>query len=118
LNTVYHLQSSRTVVALIKANSLQDAIKIANNIEYGLSSSIFTQNINNAETAARDLQAGLVYVNTSTIGAEIQTPFGGLKGTGNAHREAGGHGGAIETYTELKIISVDYSGKIQKAQID
>jgi aldehyde dehydrogenase (NAD+) len=106
------------VVALIKANSLQDAIKIANNIEYGLSSSIFTQNINNAETAARDLQAGLVYVNTSTIGAEIQTPFGGLKGTGNAHREAGGHGGAIETYTELKIISVDYSGKIQKAQID
>ncbi|MBW3012611.1 aldehyde dehydrogenase family protein, partial [Candidatus Woesearchaeota archaeon] len=106
------------VVALIKADSLQDAIKKANSIKYGLSSSIFTQNINNAETAARDLQAGLVYINTSTIGAEIQTPFGGLKGTGNGHREAGGYGGAIETYTELKVISTDYSGKIQKAQID
>jgi aldehyde dehydrogenase (NAD+) len=106
------------VVALIKADNLQDAIKKANSIKYGLSSSIFTQSINNAEIAARDLQAGLVYINTSTIGAEIQTPFGGLKGTGNGHREAGGYGGAIETYTEMKVISTDYSGKIQKAQID
>ncbi|HMR01631.1 MAG TPA: aldehyde dehydrogenase, partial [Candidatus Gracilibacteria bacterium] len=57
-----------------------------------------------------------VYINTSTIGAEIQTPFGGLKNTGNGHRDAGGDGGAIETYTEMKVISVDYSGSIQKAQ--
>ncbi|MBD3259004.1 aldehyde dehydrogenase family protein [Candidatus Woesearchaeota archaeon] len=106
------------VVALIKADNLNDAIKKANNIKYGLSSAIFTQDINNAEIAARDLRAGLVYINTSTIGAEIQTPFGGLKGTGNGHREAGGYGGAIETYTELKVISTDFSGKLQKAQMD
>ncbi len=106
------------VVALIKAKDFNDAVRIANGVEYGLSASIFTKDIHNAEIASRDLEVGLVYVNSSTIGAEIQTPFGGLKGTGNGHREAGGRGGAIDTYTEVKVISVDYSGKLQKAQID
>ncbi len=106
------------VVALIKVKNLKHAIDVANNAEYGLSSSIFTSSIINAEIASRELQTGLVYINTSTIGAEIQTPFGGLKNSGNGHREAGGRGGAIDTYTNVKVISSDFSGKIQKAQID
>ena len=106
------------VVALIKIKSLKHAIDVANNVEYGLSSSIFTSSIHNAEIASRELQTGLVYINTSTIGAEIQTPFGGLKNSGNGHREAGGRGGAIDTYTNIKVISSDFSGKLQKAQID
>jgi len=106
------------VVSLTKADNFEEAIEYANSTGYGLSSSIFTSSINLAEKAARSLQSGLVYINTSTIGAEIQTPFGGIKNTGNGHRDAGGKGGAIDTFSEMKVISVDYSGKIQKAQID
>ncbi len=104
------------VVVLLKAKNFDDAIAIANRVEYGLSASIFTQDINKAHRAADLLQTGIVYINTSTIGAEIQVPFGGIKNTGNGHREAGGLGGALETYTELKVINVDFSGSIQKAQ--
>jgi aldehyde dehydrogenase (NAD+) len=104
------------VTALTKAKNFKQAIEYANKVEYGLSSSIFTKNINYAEKAAKLLETGLVYINTSTIGAEIQTPFGGVKNTGNGHRDAGGKGGAIDTFTEMKVISVDYSGSIQKAQ--
>lgn len=104
------------VTALTTAKDFNQALEYANNVKYGLSASIFTTNVNYAEKAAEKLQTGLVYVNTSTIGAEIQTPFGGWKNTGNGHRDAGGAGGAIETYTEMKVISVDYSGSIQKAQ--
>jgi aldehyde dehydrogenase (NAD+) len=104
------------VTALTKAKNFKQAIEYANKVDYGLSSSIFTKNLNYAEKAAEILETGLVYINTSTIGAEIQTPFGGLKNTGNGHRDAGGKGGAIDTFTEMKVISVDYSGSIQKAQ--
>ncbi|MBS3127988.1 aldehyde dehydrogenase family protein [Candidatus Woesearchaeota archaeon] len=104
------------VVAVLKANDLNEAITIANDVQYGLSSAIFTKDLRNAHLAARELQTGIVYINASTIGAEIHTPFGGIKNTGNGHREAGGQGGALETYTEIKVINVDYSGKIQKAQ--
>ncbi len=115
---IAHEEIFGPVVALIKVKSLKQAIDVANNVEYGLSSSIFTSSIHNAEIASRELQTGLVYINTSTIGAEVHTPFGGLKNSGNGHREAGGRGGAIETYTNVKVISSDYSGKMQKAQID
>ncbi len=104
------------VVSLMKAKNFDQAIEWANSVDYGLSASIFTKNINNAHTASRDLETGLIYINTSTIGAEIQTPFGGVKSTGNGHREAGGMGGAIDTYSEMKVVSTDYSGHIQKAQ--
>jgi alpha-ketoglutaric semialdehyde dehydrogenase len=104
------------VVAMIKAKHFEDAIAVANNVEYGLSSAIFTQDVNLAHRAADMLETGLVYINSATIGAEIQTPFGGVKGTGNGHREAGGVGGALETYTEMKVINTDYSGSLQKAQ--
>jgi aldehyde dehydrogenase (NAD+) len=104
------------VVAMIPFSSLDAAIEIANNVKYGLSASIYTRNVNQAYSAMRDLQTGIVYVNAPTIGAEIQLPFGGTKGTGNGHREAGT--AAIEFYSEWKTLYVDYSDKLQRAQID
>jgi alpha-ketoglutaric semialdehyde dehydrogenase len=102
--------------ALIRATDVDEAIRIANGIEYGLSSSIFTRDVNRAFRAMRDLNAGITYVNAGTIGAEVHLPFGGTKQTGNGHREAGQ--AALDFYTEWKAVYVDYSGKLQRAQID
>jgi len=104
------------VLSVIEIESLEEAIAVNNDTPYGLSSSIFTSNVNTAEVAKRDLASGIVYVNAGTIGAEIQLPFGGVRGTGNGHREAGL--GALEFFTEWKAIYVDYSGRLQRAQID
>lgn len=104
------------VVSLHKANDFKDAVELANNVIYGLSSAIFTRDVNKAHMAADLLESGIVYINSATIGAEIQAPFGGVKNTGNGHREAGGMGGALETYTNMKVINTDFSGAIQKAQ--
>jgi alpha-ketoglutaric semialdehyde dehydrogenase len=103
-------------VAIMGVKDFDQAIEVANGTEYGLSLSIYTKDIDQAFRAIRDLQSGLVYVNAPTIGAEIQLPFGGLKGTGNGHREAGFS--AIEQFSELKSVYIDYSGKLQRAQID
>jgi acyl-CoA reductase-like NAD-dependent aldehyde dehydrogenase len=102
--------------AVIRATDVDEAIRIANGIEYGLSSSIFTRDVNKAFRAIRDLNAGITYVNAGTIGAEVHLPFGGTKATGNGHREAGQ--AALDFYTEWKSVYVDYSGKLQRAQID
>jgi len=102
--------------AIIPATDVDEAIKIANGIEYGLSSSIFTRDVNKAFHAIRDLNAGITYVNAGTIGAEVHLPFGGTKQTGNGHREAGQ--AALDFYTEWKSVYIDYSGKLQRAQID
>jgi acyl-CoA reductase-like NAD-dependent aldehyde dehydrogenase len=102
--------------ALIRATDIDEAIKIANGIPFGLSSSIFTRDVNKAFRAMRDLNAGITYINAGTTGAEVHLPFGGTKGTGNGHREAGQ--AALDFYTEWKSIYVDYSGKLQRAQID
>ncbi len=104
------------VLSLLSAGSLEEAIQIANSVEYGLSSSIYTENIKNAYKAIEKIEAGITYVNASTIGAEIHLPFGGVKSTGNGTREAGTT--AIEEFTELKTVYIDYSGKLQRAQID
>jgi aldehyde dehydrogenase (NAD+) len=104
------------VVSIIPCDGLEDAIAIANNIEYGLSSSLYTRDVNKAFAAVRDLEAGITYINAPTIGAEVHLPFGGTKATGNGHREGGI--GAIDFYTEWKSVYVDYSDKLQKAQID
>jgi acyl-CoA reductase-like NAD-dependent aldehyde dehydrogenase len=104
------------VVSIIPVNSFEEAIEVNNNTAYGLSSSIFTQDVNKAFAAMRDLESGLVYVNAGTTGAEIHLPFGGLKGTGNGHRDSGV--AALDVFTEWKSIYVDYSGKLQRAQID
>ncbi|MCI0355840.1 MAG: aldehyde dehydrogenase family protein [Acidobacteria bacterium] len=104
------------VVSVIPCNSMEHAVEISNNIPYGLSSAIYTRDVNQAFRAMRDLYAGITYVNAPTIGAEVHLPFGGTKETGNGHREGGI--GAIDFYTEWKSIYVDYSDKLQKAQID
>jgi alpha-ketoglutaric semialdehyde dehydrogenase len=104
------------VVSIIACNDPDDAIDIANDIQYGLSSAVYTKDVNRAFKAMRDLYAGITYVNAPTIGAEVHLPFGGVKATGNGHREGGF--GAIEFYTEWKAIYIDYSDKLQKAQID
>jgi aldehyde dehydrogenase (NAD+) len=104
------------VVSIIPCNDLDDAIEIANGIEYGLSSALYTKDVNKAFSAIRDLYAGITYINAPTIGAEVHLPFGGTKATGNGHREGGI--GAIDFYTEWKSVYVDYSDKLQKAQID
>ncbi len=102
--------------AVIKVRDVDEAIEVSNGIKYGLSSSIFTQDVNRAFRAMRDLKAGITYINAGTIGAEVHLPFGGVKDTGNGHREAGQ--AALDFFTEWKSIYVDYSGKLQKAQID
>ena len=102
--------------ALIKVRDFDEAISVANGVEFGLSSSIFTRDVNKAFRAVRDLVAGITYVNAGTIGAEVHLPFGGTKQTGNGHREAGQ--AALDFFTEWKSVYVDYSGKLQRAQID
>jgi len=104
------------VVSIIACNSFEEAVDIANDSTYGLSSAIYTQDVNRAFKAIETLDTGLTYVNASTIGAEIHLPFGGTKGTGNGHREVGT--AALDTFSEWKSVFVDYSGKLQKAQID
>jgi len=103
------------VISIFSAQDLDEAIVIANSVEYGLSSSIYTNDIHNAFVAINKLQAGLTYVNSPTIGAECHLPFGGMKHSGNT-REDGPEG--IKEFTELKTVYVDYSGKLQKAYID
>ncbi len=104
------------VVSVIPCDSLEHAIEIGNNVEFGLSAAIYTQDVNRAFVAMRDMYTGIFYVNSSTIGAEVHLPFGGTKNTGNGHREAGT--AALDLFSEWKSIYVDYSGKLQKAQID
>jgi aldehyde dehydrogenase (NAD+) len=104
------------VVSVIPCSSLDDAIEIGNGVVYGLSSSLYTQDVNNAFRAMRDMETGIFYVNASTIGAETHLPFGGTKQTGNGHREAAT--AALDFYSEWKSIYVDYSGRLQRAQID
>ncbi|MDQ3614653.1 MAG: aldehyde dehydrogenase family protein [Chloroflexota bacterium] len=104
------------VLSLIPVGSLGEAIDVVNSVEYGLSSSIFSADVNNVFLAIQDINTGILYVNAGTTGAEIHLPFGGVKGTGNGHREAGT--AALDFYTEWQSIYVDYSGKLQRAQID
>lgn len=104
------------VVSLIPVKSFDEAIEANNSVMYGLSSSIYTKDVNRVFAAQRDLDTGIVYVNAGTTGAEIHLPFGGTKGTGNGHRDSGVQ--ALDVFTEWKAIYVDYSGKLQRAQID
>ena len=104
------------VVSVIPCQSFDEAIAIGNGVQYGLSASIYTQDVNRAFAAMRDMYTGIVYVNAPTIGAEVHLPFGGTKSTGNGHREAGA--AALDVFSEWKSIYVDFSGKLQRAQID
>ncbi|HEV2519697.1 MAG TPA: aldehyde dehydrogenase family protein [Thermoplasmata archaeon] len=104
------------VLSVLRVPDFDAAVQVANDVEYGLSSSIYTRDIGRAMRAVEVLEAGITYVNAPTIGAEVQLPFGGVKNTGNGGREAGS--AAIEEFTEVKTVFVDYSGHLQKAQID
>ena len=104
------------VTAVIPARSLDEAIEIANGVQYGLSAAIYTQDVNRAFHAMNEMYTGIFYVNSSTIGAEVHLPFGGTKGTGNGHREAGTQ--VLDIFSEWKSVYVDYSGTLQRAQID
>ena len=104
------------VLATFEVSSYEEAVEVANNTKFGLSSSIYTLDVNRSFQAMRDLDAGITYVNGPTIGAEAHMPFGGVKGTGNGQRD-GGYA-AFEFWTEHKTIYVDYSGQLQKAQMD
>ncbi|HUY80969.1 MAG TPA: aldehyde dehydrogenase family protein [Acidobacteriaceae bacterium] len=104
------------VVSLIEFADFDEAIEIANGIQYGLSTALYSRDVNRAFRAMRDLEAGITYVNAPTIGAEVHLPFGGVKQTGNGHREGGT--GALDFYTTWKSVYVDYSDKLQRAQID
>src|SRR5213080_1176990 len=104
------------VTSVIPTNSLDEAIEIANGVQYGLSAAIYTQDVNRAFHAMNETYTGIFYVNASTIGAEVHLPFGGTKATGNGHREAGTQ--VLDIFSEWKSVYVDYSGKLQRPQID
>ena len=106
------------VVSVINCSGLEEAIGIVNDVPFGLSSAIYSRDDNTTARAERDLQTGIVYVNASTIGAEIQLPFGGWRHSGSGHPEAGGRGGALDFYSRTKVVYRDFSGRLQKAQID
>jgi aldehyde dehydrogenase (NAD+) len=104
------------VVSLLECDNFDQAITIANGIQYGLSTALYSRNVNLALKAVRDLEAGITYINAPTIGAEVHLPFGGVKQTGNGHREGGT--GALDFYTSWKAVYIDYSDRLQRAQID
>mgnify|MGYP002380665406 FL=1 len=104
------------VLSVTKCTSLEHAIDLVNDSAYGLSSSIYTRDVNAAFVAVRELETGITYINAPTIGAEAHMPFGGVKGTGNGHREGGWT--VFDIFTEWKSVYIDYSGKLQRAQID
>ncbi len=104
------------VLSVIRVGSYDEAVRVANDVDFGLSSSIYTRDVNRAFRAMDDLEAGITYINAPTIGAEVQLPFGGVKNTGNGGREAGSV--AIEEFTEIKTVFVDFSSRLQKAQIE
>lgn len=103
------------VTGIMKVGSVEEAIAVANSVDYGLSCSIYTHDITNTFKAVQQLEFGVIYVNAPTIGAEIQVPFGGMKNTGNGHREAGPQ--SLDEFTEWKTIGIDFSGKLQRAQM-
>jgi aldehyde dehydrogenase (NAD+) len=104
------------VVSVMRCQTIEEAVAIANGVKYGLSASIYTQDVNHAFAAMRDVYTGIFYVNAPTIGAEVHLPFGGTKATGNGHREAGT--AALDVFSEWKSVYVDFSGRLQRAQID
>ncbi|HEX6128126.1 MAG TPA: aldehyde dehydrogenase family protein [Candidatus Limnocylindria bacterium] len=104
------------VTSVIPVDSWDEAVEVVNGVKYGLSTSLFTRDVNLAFRSIRDFESGLGYVNHGTIGAEAHLPFGGVKATGNGHREVGQ--AALEFFSEWKSVYIDYSGKLQRAQID
>ena len=104
------------ILSVLKISTWEEAVEVHNNTDYGLSSALYTNDLNLSFRAVEDLVAGITYINAPTIGAECHLPFGGCKETGNGHREGGW--APYEFFTETKTVYVDYSGTLQRAQID
>jgi aldehyde dehydrogenase (NAD+) len=104
------------VTSVIPVDSWEETVEVVNGVKYGLSTSLFTRDVNLAFRSIRDFDSGIGYVNHGTIGAEAHLPFGGVKATGNGHREVGQ--AALDFFSEWKSVYIDYSGKLQRAQID
>lgn len=104
------------VLSVIRVDSFDEAVRVNNDVRYGLSSSIYTASVDLAFRAMERLDNGITYVNAPTIGAEAHLPFGGMKATGNGHREGGWE--VYDFYSETKVCYADYSGRLQRAQID
>ncbi len=115
-HTIFQEEIFGPVLAVTKADSFEHAIELQNDCQYGLSNAIYTKDVNKAFKAVRDIESGIVYVNAPTIGAEAHMPFGGVKGTGNGHREGGWT--VFDIFTEWKTVYIDFSDKLQRAQID
>jgi aldehyde dehydrogenase (NAD+) len=106
------------VISVIPCSSLDEGVAIVNGVPFGLSSSVYSRDVNVTARGERDLKTGIVYINASTIGAEVHLPFGGWRHSGSGHPEAGGRGGAIDFFSRIKVVYRDFSGRLQKAQID
>jgi len=106
------------VVSVLRCASFEEAVATVNAVPFGLSSAIYSRDVNVTARAERELATGIVYINASTIGAEVHLPFGGWRHSGSGHPEAGGRGGAVDFFSRVKVIYRDYSGRLQKAQID
>jgi aldehyde dehydrogenase (NAD+) len=104
------------VLSVVRVRSFDEAVRVNNDVRDGLSSSVYTADVNLAFRAMRELDNGITYINAPTIGAEAHLPFGGVKATGNGHREGGWE--VYDFYSETKVCYVDYSGRLQRAQID
>jgi len=114
--TIFKEEIFGPVLSVSRFSTYEEAVELANGTRYGLSSSIYTNNVRDTWRAVRDLEAGITYINAPTIGAEAHMPFGGIKGTGNGHREGGWT--AFDIFTEWKTVYIDYSDSLQRAQID
>ncbi len=115
-STIFMEEIFGPVLAVAKADSFDHSIELQNKCDFGLSSSIYTRDVNKAFAAMRDIEAGITYINAPTIGAEAHMPFGGVKGTGNGHREGGWT--VFDIFTEWKTVYIDFSDQLQRAQID
>jgi aldehyde dehydrogenase (NAD+) len=104
------------VTSVIVVDSLEEAARVNNDVPYGLVASIYTRDVNKAFKFIEESYTGIVYVNAGTIGAEVHTPFGGTKATGNGHREGGAQ--VLDVFSEWKTVYIDYSGRLQRAQVD
>jgi aldehyde dehydrogenase (NAD+) len=113
---IYKEEIFGPVLSVVRVDTADEAFAVNNDVRYGLSSSLYTSNVNTAFRALNELDNGITYVNAPTIGAEAHLPFGGVKQTGNGHREGGWE--VYEFYSETKVGYVDFSGQLQKAQID
>lgn len=104
------------LLSVVTFGTTDEAFTINNEVQYGLSSSVYTSDVRTAFRAMSELDNGITYINAPTIGAEAHLPFGGVKATGNGHREGGWE--VYDFYSETKVCYVDYSGRLQRAQID